>query len=54
MKLNLGNLQAGTKATIKFVYLETLDVAMNKFWRLMISNTFSSRSVDPQIVSENM
>jgi hypothetical protein len=54
MKLNLGNLKAGEKALIKFVYLEHLGVALNKFWQLLIGNTFSSRSVDPKFVSQDL
>lgn len=54
MKLNVGNLKPQEEAVIKFVYLETLEVFLNKFWRLNIGNTFSSRSVDAQAVSPDL
>lgn len=54
MKLNLGNLQADKSVTIVIKYVEQLDVALNKFWRFSIGNTFSSRSLSDPSPSENL
>jgi hypothetical protein len=44
MKLALGNLRAGQSAIVTLVYLEPLDITMNKYWKFAIGSTFSARS----------
>ena len=53
MKLQLGNLGPNEKAEIKLVYLQSLDVMLNKFWKFSIGNTFSSHSIQQPNPSQN-
>ena len=44
MKINLGNIPAKTEIKIKFNYIESLNVCMNKFWRIIIPSSFTPRN----------
>jgi hypothetical protein len=43
MKIDIGNLNNYEKVKIKFVYLEELEVAMNKFWKYKILSNITPR-----------
>jgi len=40
--------------SIKLIYIEILDVALNKFWKFSIGNTLSSRSIGTTNPTENL
>jgi len=43
IKVNIGNVPPNTPITIKFGYLQELDICLNKFWKLLIPATLSPR-----------
>ena len=56
MKIKVGNLPAGKSVKIRFTYLQTLNVCMNKFWRFVLPSTITPRyhSDDHQIGSQDL
>ena len=50
MKLSIGNINPQSMLTIRFVWLEELEISMNKFWRFAILSTLTPRyTSDPAI-----
>ena len=53
VKIKVGNIPPLTSVTIKFKYLQQLDICLNKFWRLTIPSTLTPRYQSRHQVSKD-